>query len=297
MKSVRPAAIGLLAMVIGVALAPRLRAQELAQRVEDLYASAAYEAALTAAASLNSAQATPEIEQYRVLCLVALGRMDAAERAVEQLLTRHPLYRPLAADTPPRIQELFTDVRRRLGPSVARAMYLEGKSAFDRKERAEAVRIFEELARVTDDRDLRGDPAIGEMRVLAEGFLTLSHALPSTDVEDLVEAIPAAAPITVPGSAVTAPPVATAPIPIREELPPWAPHDELGRRLEFRGAVRVSISASGTVNTADVIRSVHPAYDELLRRAAKDWTYSPARVNGVAVPSERVITVILKPRS
>jgi TonB family protein len=296
MKNLRPAAIGLLAMVVGFALAPRLRAQELAQRVEDLYASAAYEAALTAATSLNSSQATPEIEQYRVLCLVALGRTDAAERAVEQLLTRHPLYRPLAADTPPRIQELFTEVRRRLGPSVARAMYLEGKSAFDRKERAEAVRIFEELARVTDDRDLRGDPAIGEMRVLAEGFLTLSHALPSNDVEDLVEAIPALAPIAVPGSAVTAP-VATAPVPIREELPPWAPHDELGRRLEFRGAVRVSISASGTVNTADVIRSVHPAYDELLRRAAKDWTYNPARVNGVAVPSERVITVILKPRS
>jgi hypothetical protein len=293
-KNFHRATVGLLVVAVCFALPSRASAQEPLQRVQDLYASAAYEAALTAVSTLNESESKPEIEQYRVLCLVALGRTEAAERAVEQLLTRHPLYRPLDGDTPPRIQELFTTVRRRLGPSLARAMYVDGKGAFERKDRAAAVRIFQELARVTDDRDLRDDPAIGEMRVLAGGFLTLSQALPSNDASDSVAKLPSVAPISVP-EPVASPPVASGPVPIHEELPAWAPQDELGRRLEFRGAVRVSITARGTVDSTDMVQSVHPAYDGLLQRAAKNWTYYPARVNGQAVPSERIITVLLKP--
>ncbi len=292
MKNSNRAFVGGLAMVVCFGFAPRAGAQELLQRVQDLYASASYEAALTAVSSMNDSNSNPEIEQYRVLCLVALGRTEVAERAVERVLTQHPLYRPGAADTPPRIQELYTTVRRRLVPSLARTMYVDGKSAFDRKDRAAAVRIFDELARITDDRDLRDDPALAEMKVLANGFLTLSNALPSADLD--LKTIPAAAPITIPDAA--AAPVVSAPVPIHEELPVWAPKDELGRTMEFRGAVRVSISARGIVESAEVVRSVHPAYDEVLRQAAKSWTYYPGRVNGRAVPSERVITVVLKPR-
>jgi TonB family protein len=91
--------------------------------------------------------------------------------------------------------------------------------------------------------------------------------------------------------------VATAPTPIREELPAWSPRDELGRSMEFRGAVRVLITSLGTVESAEIVRSVHPAYDVLLRRAARGWTYNPARVNGQPVRSERVINVVLKPRA
>jgi hypothetical protein len=288
--------IGVLVMVVGCALAASVNAQELLQRVQDLYASASYEAALTAASTVRDSESNPELEQYRVLCLVALGRTDAAERAVEQLLAHHPLYRPLAADTPPRIQELFTTVRRRLGPSVARTMYLDGKSAFDRKDRAAAVRVFKELARVTNDADLRDDPAVSEIRVLAEGFLTLSEALPPNDTADLVNRMPAAAPMVIPEPSAL-PSSASPPVPIREELPAWAPQDEMSRTLEFRGAVQVSISERGTVDAVEIIRPVHPAYDDLLQRAAKTWTYAPARVNGRAVPSQRVITVVLRPKA
>jgi TonB family protein len=295
MKNSRCAAAGVLVTVLCLGLSPRARAQELLQRVQDLYASASYEAVLTAVSTVNSSDRNPEIEQYRVLCLVALGRAEAAERSVEQLLTHDPLYRPRAADTPPRIQELYTTVRRRLGPSLARAMYVDGKNAFDMKDRNAAVRIFEELVRVTGDRDLKDDPLVGEIRVLAAGFLTLSEALPSNDINDVLGTI-SAVPSLPAADAIPAATVASPPVPIREELPTWAPKDEPGRTREFRGAIRVSITADGTVASAEIVQVIHPAYDELLRRAAKNWTYTPARVNGRAVPSERTITVILRPK-
>jgi TonB family protein len=294
-KKPRYAALGVLAAVVWFGLAPRVSAEDVLQEVRDLYASAAYEAALTTIATLEDSASRPEIDQYRVLCLVALGRSGEAERAVEQLLTKNPLYRPLASDTPPRIQDLFTGVRRRLGPSIARKMYLDGKGAFERKDRETAVRIFEELARVSDDRDLRDDPTIGEIRLLVGGFLTLSKALNSAEPVDRAEPIIPVSPVSVQASAaattVTSPPVA-----IQEDLPAWKPIDSASRTTEFRGALRVSITATGTVASAELVRPVHPVYDQLLLRAAKAWNYEPGRVNGQAVPSERIVNVVLKPR-
>jgi len=46
-----------------------------------------------------------EAEQYRVFCLVALGRMDDAAQAVESVLTLQPEYRPNSADASPRGDE------------------------------------------------------------------------------------------------------------------------------------------------------------------------------------------------
>jgi len=296
MKNPRLAVIAAGVLLAGAALAPRLEAQELLQRVKDLYASAAYEAALSAVSTLHDPDATPDIEQYRILCLVALGRTEPAERSIERLLTQHPLYHPLPGETPPRIQELFTSVRRRLGPSIAEGLYRDGKAAYDRKERAAAVQLFEELARLANDVDLREQPVIAQMRILADGFLTLSEALPSNEITDLVSALPALSQPALPGTAPSRARVATAPVPIHEELPLWTPQNELARRVQFRGAIRVSITPAGTVDSVEIVQPVHPAYDDLLRQAAMGWTYSPARINGDPVPSERVITIVLKPR-
>ena len=296
MKNSRLAAIAAGVLISGAALAPRLEAQELLQRVKDLYASAAYEAALSAVSTVSDPDATPDIEQYRILCLVALGRTQPAERSIERLLMQHPLYHPVPGETPPRIQEQFTAVRRRLGPSIAEGLYRDGKAAYERRERAVAVRLFDELARLANDVDLRGEPVIAQMRILADGFLTLSEALPSNELTDLVSALPALSEPAVPGAAASRARVATAPIPIREALPTWTPQNELARRVQFRGAIKVSITASGTVDSVDILQPVHPEYDDLLRQAAMGWTYSPARINGDPVPSERVITIVLKPR-
>jgi TonB family protein len=86
----------------------------------------------------------------------------------------------------------------------------------------------------------------------------------------------------------------TGPIAIREALPGWHPPNP-SVRGEFEGTVRVNISAAGTVESAEIVKSVHPAYDALLLRAARTWTYQPAKRNGVAMPSDKLVTVRLKP--
>src|SRR6187549_2338270 len=98
-------------LLVTLALAPQVAAQDSLQAVKDLYASAAYEDALTAVAKIDSpAEPNVEAEQYRVFCLVALGRMDDAAQAVESVLTLQPEYRPNSSDASPRIQTLFSQV-------------------------------------------------------------------------------------------------------------------------------------------------------------------------------------------
>jgi TonB family protein len=278
-------------MVLGVS-APA-GAQDSMQRLKDLYASAAYEDALSVATRLDTAEPTPEVEQYRVFCLIALNRPVEAEHAVEEVIKASPRYRPESTDASPRIQELFSKVRRRLGPSLVKAMYVEAKAALDRKDRDLAIARFEEMLRIADDPDVKDDPSISELRLLGSGFLDLSKALPTKEAPP--PPVQAAAPQQ-PAVMPAVKPLVTPPIAIKETLPPWIPTDAASRFVEFRGAVRVQIDAQGKVTGADMATPVHPAYDRLVLLAAKDWTYQPARANGAAVPSEKVVQIVLKPR-
>jgi TonB family protein len=270
-------------------------AQDSVQRLKDLYASAAYEDALSVATRLDTAEPNPEIEQYRVFCLIALGRQVEAEKVVEEVIKVSPRYRPESADASPRIQELFSKVRRRLGPSLVKAMYIDAKGALDRKERDTAVARFEEMLKIADDPDVKDEASIAELRLLGSGFLDLSKALPAKAQQAPAPPTQAAAPQTS-ATVPVAKPVVTPPVAIREALPPWVPTDAASRFVEFRGAVRVQIDPQGRVTAADMAAPVHPAYDRLLLQAAREWSYQPARANGLAVPSEKVVQVILKPR-
>jgi len=260
------------------------RAQDSLKAVKDLYESAAYEEALTAVGKFDSASdPNLEAEQYRVFCLVALGRMDEADKAVETLLMARPEYRPDAAQASPRIQTLFSQVRRRIGPALVKQYYQQGREAMERKDREQAVSQFEAMLRVANDADVRNEPTVSELRELGSGFLELSKALTAKPKADPV---PAPAP---PRASVIVPPVV-----ISQRLPPWVP-DPVSRATQFRGAVRVQISADGKVLSAEILKSVHPAYDQSLLRAAKGWLYEPAKKDGVAIPSEKTVEVEVAP--
>ena len=153
-------------------------AQNSLQHVKDLYASAAYEDTLTAVTSFGTTDPKPEVEQYRIFSLVALGRLPEAEQAVEAVLTAHPGSGRIRRRIP-RIQELFTKVRTRVGPAALKALYTDAKGALDKKDREAAVTLFGEMLQTADDPDIKDQPLVGELRALGAGFLELSRALPA----------------------------------------------------------------------------------------------------------------------
>jgi hypothetical protein len=276
-------------VVIGVALASVLGtgvgvAQDPADRVRELYASAAYEDALGAVGRIDDRAVAPAVEAYRAYCLLALGRMQEAADAADAVVKRDPGFRPDDSVASPRLTELFAGARQRVVPDLLKGLYAEGKAALDQKDRATAIARFEELLKTAGDPDLQTDGVVQELKLLGEGFLTLSRALPEP-----------AAPVATPPPA-PRPPVITPPKALSEVLPPWVPPDYLSNR-EFRGSIRVHITADGRVDHAEIVEPIHPVYDGVLLKASQTWTYQPGLANGVPVPSEKTVSVVLKPRS
>src|SRR5262245_28931351 len=115
----------------------------------DLYAAAEYEDALVLLNTLQSGDHAPDerrtIEQYRAYCLLALGRSADAEQAIAAVVTATPLYKPTVADASPRVRSAFTEVRRRMLPSIIQQRYAAAKEAFDRKNFAVSAALFTEV--------------------------------------------------------------------------------------------------------------------------------------------------------
>jgi protein TonB len=82
-----------------------------------------------------------------------------------------------------------------------------------------------------------------------------------------------------------------------QALPRWQPENSNIARSSYSGAVRVTIDANGKVTQAVMDRPVYPSYDRLVLAAAREWTYRPATRNGQPVASERVVEIVLQPRT
>src|SRR4051794_22321934 len=146
----------------------------------DLYASARYDEALAVLNDLRPAD-TPgassdlkSIEQYRSLCLLALGRGSEAETAIAAVVTADPAYLPGDAEASPRVRAAFSDVRKRLLPDIAARRYADAKATFDRKDFTRATMQFTQVLTLIDDPDMGG--RLADMRTLAAGFLDLAVA-------------------------------------------------------------------------------------------------------------------------
>ena len=266
--------------------------QEALLKVKSLYAAAAYEDALSVLAAVPADTRVPELDQYRAFCLIALGDEQQAQTAVEQLLSQSPLYQPNTADTSPRIVDRFREMRVRALPMVAKKLYAEAKSALERKERAEAITGFETLLQFINIESVN-DTTLDDMKVLANGFLDLSRALPAAPA-------PAATPETktasAPEAAPSTPATWTRPVVVKQELPRWNAPDAQSRRSSFDGIMRVRVGADGKVASAEMVRRTHPIYDTLLLRATEEWLYQPALQDGKPVPAEVLVEVRLRPQ-
>src|SRR5688572_1091744 len=189
--------------------AARLHGQDSLAAARDMYASAEYDNALKLLERLaaTSADEQQSIDLYRSLCLLAVGRNQDAERSIENIIARDPLYRP-ADDLSPRMRTAFSDAKRRVLPTIVQAEYAQAKGAFERKEFESAAFGFKRVVEALNDPDM-GPAAkqspLADLRTLASGFHDLS-----------VKAIPPPPPPPAPTPVVAATPAPAA----AAKLPP-----------------------------------------------------------------------------
>ena len=74
-----------------------------------LYQSASYQDALAALSNLPSGANIDEADKYRALCFLGLNRAQDAEHALEQLVTRRPLFKLDPSFDSPKLVATFRD--------------------------------------------------------------------------------------------------------------------------------------------------------------------------------------------
>jgi TonB family protein len=267
-------------------------AQDTLSQARTLYASADYEQALKL---LENVPAAREVHYYRALCLIALARPEAAEEEIRAVVALDPLFVPPAGEVSPRVTATFAAARQRLLPELARKTFAEARRKYQGGDRDGARTDFELTLKILDDSGLDEGDDLADLRLVASGFLDLATLKAAPEPPPAPE--PALAPATAAASAVVAPPAvptATLPITVTQDLPAWRPDSSMGRRT-FSGAVRVEIDATGRVTGAFMERPVYPSYDRLVLAAARKWTYQPATLNGVPIPSEKTVEIELRP--
>jgi tetratricopeptide (TPR) repeat protein len=280
----------------------------------DMYASAAYEDALSALQRLHDA-GTPslaaQVEQYRAFCLYALGRTAEAETVAEALMRSQPLLDLDDRDASPRVRAMFDSVRKRVLPDAIRDAYRAAKTARDANRLPEAEAQLR-VARKALDYARAGNiwnESLDDMSVLVDGFLDLIRSTPPPAPAPAPALAPAPAP------AVRAPDTASAPAKpeyvariydrsntdvrppavIRENIPSPSPQLlQIMRSLgQKSGMVDVLIDESGEVERVTVKHSLNPAYDSVIANAARHWKYQPAVKGGVPVAYLKTVTVTL----
>lgn len=287
------------AWAILLLLAASAAAQDSLAPVRDLYASAEYERALTALGDLRSGPDSGglvEVDRYRVLCLIALGRASEADQVIETIVLGDPLYQPGAADAAPRVRAAFTAVRRRVLPNLVRTLYANAKTAFDRKAYPEAAAGLERTLRVMDEVE-SGNQDLGDLRLLASGFLDLSRAsFPKAPAPTpAAPALPAVVDvIKTPATAPGAPLPFSNLVAIRQDLPPL-PFSLARTSGEYRGTIELDIDEGGSVVAARLLKSVHILYDAMLLKAANDWKYEPARIDGRPTTAKKRVEIVVRP--
>jgi TonB family protein len=287
-----------LALAIVLLLAATAAAQDPLTHARSLYESAAYEEALSEFGRLKvdaNATAVAEIDRYRALCLMALSRPSEADKVIESIVTNDPLYLPAATDAAPRVRAAFSAVRQRVLPGVARQLYVDAKSLFDRKAYPEAARALEKTVHVIDNIEGASQSDLSDLRMLAAGFLDLSRASLRATEPPAAEKTAAAAPKPEPAT-VSAPfPVSTNLVVLKQDLPPLPFSLTAAGKQEYRGSIEVAIDQAGKVTDVRLLQSVHALYDPMLLNAAREWSYEPPRIAGKPTASRKRVEIVLRP--
>jgi tetratricopeptide (TPR) repeat protein len=273
---------------------------QLLSEAKALYAAASYEDALTALGRLDGALTLdPEAHQYRALCLLALGRAQDAERAMEAMVAAAPGFVPSSDELSPKLLSLFADVRRKMLPGITRKLFAEAREHYHAKAHDRALKKFEQVLALASDPILKDSAELNDLRTLAAGFVDLAKAgAPAAPAAaNGANGGTAGAPSNEEPAPVVSPNVGSKPpVAIRQVLPEWVPPDAVAAANEFSGAIKVVIGVDGRVKSASMVRPTHPLYDAMLLQAARNWVYRPATKQEQPVEAEKIIEIQLRKR-
>ena len=278
-------------LLLSIAFSARTYAAEgTLAAARDLYVSASYDDALAMLGALaggtRSVDEQQSIDLYRTLCLVALGRTADADRVIEGMMMRQPLYRASNEELSPRVQSAFQNARKRMLPAMIQKEYAEAKDAFDKQDWPVAAAGFTDVLKSIADPDIApqaGAPPLSDLRQLASGFRDLS-----------VKMIPPPAP-------------APAPKPVRPVRSVYSPDDRdvlppvtLQQRVPkypaavtrpLGGVIEFVVDENGAVQAPKMQVSVDSTYDQMVIAAAKKWSYQPATLDGKPVKYIKRLTI------
>jgi protein TonB len=301
-----------------------------------LYMSAAYEEALAALTGLPAGVDVDQADKFRALCQLALNRTQDAQQTLEQLATRRPMLK-LDESEAPKLIAMFRDARARVLPAAAKTMYAEAKGSFEKGDFSAARRQFGDLMSVLSEKELAGQAAFSDMKLVAEGFLKLadqqlavqragaaastSQPVPTSQLAPPTQPAPsqpsptgqppskgqpsASTQASEPAPAhADAPRIYTIadqevvpPVAIDQTIPPWTPPLGNLRYQEFSGLLEVFVDETGAVTSVAIVQHLNVVYDQLLTNAAKRWRYRPAMRNGQPVKYRKQLNIVLRPVS
>jgi hypothetical protein len=278
MKHTTCAVVLLLSLAFSAKLAAAEGAVASLAAARDLYVSASYDDALTMLGSLAGGTRTPDEQQsidlYRTLCLYGLGKTNEAERVIEAMLIRQPLYRASNEELSPRVQTAF------------QKEYAEAKTAFDNKDWPAASAGFDDVLKSIVDPDITqaaGAPPLSDIKTLASGFRDLA-----------VKMIPPPAPKVEAKPVRPVKPVYSvedrdviAPVAIQQRVPKYP----AAVSKPLVGVVEFVVDESGAVQGPRMQMTIDPSFDSMVVAAAKKWTYQPATLEGKPVKYIKRLTI------
>lgn len=312
----RIVAVMLAAVLIGTAV-KAAAGDRLAEALR-LYDDAMYTGALEVLDQIAIEQPSPDVHQYRALCFIALGRSDAAERAMSDIVAADPFFALDAEAASPRVAAQFAAVRRRLLPPLIRRGFADATARYREGATAQARQQFDRVLKLLDDPALQNDQALSDLALVAGAFVELTRAqtppppiapiarsivaapLPPSLAAAAADPAPAVAPTAVvspaPMRVTASEPVAFEPaVAVVRPLPKWMPPDTRAALRKYSGTIAVEVDARGHVVAAASKRIIHPAYDPMVLAAAREWVFRPARQNGRPVKSEVTVEIELLP--
>ncbi len=288
-----------LALLIATVL-PARAADDPVDEAKRLYLSAAYDAALAALSNLPPSVDLDEVDKYRALCMLGLNRQQDAQEIVQRLVTRRPLAKLDEGDSP-KLLAMFKEARTRVIPTAARSLYVSAKDNFEKGQVKTAVAQFHDVIALVAEADGTSDAALGDVKILAEGFSKLAEQLlaQETAASNKAEAAAAArAPEPAPPTPAQVFDAAATdvvpPIAIAQAMPEWNPPTGFQSK-NYTGTLELVIDEHGVVTGAALVTPVNITYDQLLLSAAKRWRYRPAQRAGQPVKYRKAISIVLTP--